>query len=141
MVRPFIKGNRLEAHITGLTPVPPRMISEGAAMIPNPVFIEWKDVDQLLVGWLRNNMTLEVATQLLHCQTSFDLWTGARDLCCAAMKSRVMNLQGELHQAKKNSLKMYEYLGKMKTMSDQLSLAGAPVSTHSVVSMLITIPL
>lgn len=35
VVRPLIKGNRLESHINGLGIIPPRMIAEGAGSVPN----------------------------------------------------------------------------------------------------------
>lgn len=78
-------------------------------------------------------MSLEVASQLLHCNTAFDLWQSARDLTCASMKSQVLNLKGELHKIRKNSMKMKDYLNKLKTLSDQLSLVGAPVSLADLV--------
>ena len=40
IVRPLIKGNRLESHINGLGAIPPRMIAEGAGSVPNPAFLE-----------------------------------------------------------------------------------------------------
>lgn len=132
-MRPLIRGNRLETHINGLGVIPPRMIPEGAGTVPNPAFLEWEDVDQLLLFWLRNTMTLEVGAQLLHCSTTFDLWTSARDLTCASMKSRVMALKGELNKIRKGMMKMRDYLNKLKTLSDQLSLAGAPVSSEDLI--------
>ncbi|KAF7838940.1 glutamate receptor [Senna tora] len=133
VVRPFIKGNILLSHIDGLTPASPPMISEGEKSIPNPAYDDWEDVDSLLLGWLRNNMSLEVASQLLHYTTAYELWADARDLTCASMRSRVMNLKGELNQVRKGSMKMKECLGKMKNLSDQLSLAGAPVTTDDLI--------
>ncbi|KAF7807368.1 glutamate receptor [Senna tora] len=78
-------------------------------------------------------MTIEVGAQLIHCKTAQSLWEGAIGLTCATTKSRVMMFKGELHQTQKNSLKMAEYLSQIKIISNQLALAGAPVSSDYLI--------
>ena len=39
-----------------------------------------------------------------------------------------MVVENELHNTRKNSLKMEEYLTKMKNLSDKLALAGSPIA-------------
>lgn len=132
IVLPLIEGNLLESHIDGLGSAPPRRVA-GSSEI-NPEFQEWRAVDRLLVGWLRNTFTLEVGSQLLHCNTARELWVAARDLTAASTRSRVMLYQTELTTLVKGSMKMEEYLSRMKVISDQLALAGAPVSNETLIN-------
>lgn len=89
IVLPHVKGNCLLHHIDGSGQAPPRLTTDGTA---NPEYVELCHVDRLLLGWLRNFMTQDVGTQLMHCQTAKSLWDAARTLTCAATKSRMIFL-------------------------------------------------
>jgi histone deacetylase 1/2 len=73
-------------------------------------------------------MTTDIATQLLHCETSKQLWDEAQSLAGAHTKSQIIYLKSEFHGSRKGSMKMEEYLTKMKKLSDKLKLAGNPIS-------------
>ncbi|KAF7828343.1 geraniol 8-hydroxylase-like [Senna tora] len=79
-VRPLIIGNRLFSHIDGVSVASPSHITVNDAKVPNPDFEEWFVVDNLLLGWLRNSMSMEIGAQLLHYTTAQALWNGARTL-------------------------------------------------------------
>lgn len=57
-----------------------------------------------------------------------------KDLSGAHTRSRIMLLKGELHKTRKGGSKMAEYLAKMKTLSDNLLLAGCPISTKDLIT-------
>lgn len=132
IVLPFIEGNLLDSHLKADTSPPP-LIARDSQLVPNPAYAEWMSADKQLVGWLRNTMTPELSLNLLHCRTAHLLLEGARALTCGSLKSRVLVLKGEFQKARKNALSMTEYLNKMRTISDQLALAGAPVSITDLV--------
>lgn len=124
IVLPLIKDNMLVSHIDGSGVIPPRLNSDGSQ---NPAYEDWFSVDRLLVRCLGGAMTPEIGAHLMHYETARDLWNAARSLTCAAMKSRVMVFKQELHKIKKNGMSVDEYLSKIKSLSDHLGLAGAPV--------------
>lgn len=93
----------------------------------NLAYDEWVAVDQLLLGWIYNILTPEIASQL-------DLWTAIRSLAGAHTRSRVTLLKGELHRTRKGSLKMIDYLSKMKSISDNLLLTGSPISNSDLIT-------
>lgn len=64
-------------------------ITEGGERKINPAYEERVTTDQLLLGWLFNTMTVEIASQLLGCSTSQQLWKLAKDLAGAHTRSRV----------------------------------------------------
>lgn len=98
IVLPLIKGNSLVSHIDGTAQIPSRLQSDCTS---NPAFNESNNVDRLLVGWLRNAMTLEVGTQFMHYRTDKALWDVARTLTCSSLKSRTMVSKTEFHQIRK----------------------------------------
>jgi hypothetical protein len=104
------------------------LTSSDSSKTINPAFEEWVSHDQRLLGWLLNSMTTDIATQLLHCETSKQLWDEAQSLAGAHTKSQIIYLKSEFHGSRKGSMKMEEYLTKMKKLSDKLKLAGNPIS-------------
>ncbi|KAK4285251.1 hypothetical protein QN277_001978 [Acacia crassicarpa] len=78
-------------------------------------------------------MSTEVGTQLLHCQTAKAIWVEARSLAEASTKARIMVYKSDLHRTHKGGMKMEKFLNNMKTISDQLAFAGAPLPHDELV--------
>ncbi|KAK4281528.1 hypothetical protein QN277_013008 [Acacia crassicarpa] len=79
-------------------------------------------------------MTVEIASQMIGCETSASLWKAITEFVGANTRSRITFLKSEFQQLKKGSLKMREYLAKMKSVSDNLTLAGCPLSLTDLVT-------
>lgn len=84
--------------------------------------------DQLLLGWLYSSISIDIATQLINCSTSQELWQTTEEMADAATRAKEMWLKGELQRTRKGSMKMEEYLAKMKSLSDNLQLATCRMS-------------
>lgn len=65
MVLPIIKGIKLNGIIFGTKQCPEMFIHEGDEEGLNSAFEDWTTIDQLLLGWLYNAMTVEVASQII----------------------------------------------------------------------------
>ncbi|MCI16097.1 glutamate receptor 3.6, partial [Trifolium medium] len=84
MVLPIIRGARLDGYMLGKKECPEEfIIAADSSKKFNPEFEDWQAYDQQLLGWLRNSMTIGIATQLLHCETSKQLWEEAQSLAGA----------------------------------------------------------
>ncbi|PNY00234.1 glutamate receptor [Trifolium pratense] len=126
---PIIRGCKLDGYMLGTKVCPAEYLTAlDSSKIINPAFGEWVSHDQRLLGWLLNCMTTDIATQLLHCETSKQLWDEAQSLLDAHTKSQIIYLKSEFHGTRKGSMKMEEYLTKMNKLSDKLKLAGNPIS-------------
>lgn len=78
LVLPLIRGCKLDGYILGTKECPEQFISTNdKTKKSNPDYEEWIAHDQALLGWLRNSMAIDIATQLLHCETSKELWDEA----------------------------------------------------------------
>lgn len=78
-------------------------------------------------------MTTDIATQLMHCENSKQLWDEAQSLAGAQSRSQITYLKSEFHGIRKGNLKMEEYLTKMKKLTDQLKLVGNPVTISDLI--------
>ncbi|KAK4276226.1 hypothetical protein QN277_019196 [Acacia crassicarpa] len=79
-------------------------------------------------------MTMTITSQMTSCKTTSALWKAVIEFVGANTKSRITFLKSEFHQLKKGSLKMRDYLSNMKSLSDNLTLTGCPLSTTDLVT-------
>jgi len=77
-------------------------------------------------------MIIDIAKQLLHCETFKELWDEAQSLAGAHTRSRTIYLKSEFHNTGKGEMKMDQYLPKMKNLTDKLKLAGSPISNSDL---------
>lgn len=89
--------------------------------------------DQLLLGWSFNTMTLEMASQMMHCTASNGLWETTRSLVGAQTKSRITLFKNELQRTRKGNMRMEEYLNKMKSIANNLTLARCPLPVNDLI--------
>lgn len=94
-------------------------------------------MDQLLLGWLYNSMTPDVATQVMGHQNSKNLWEVIHQLFGVHSKAEEDFLRQVFQQTRKGSMKMSDYLCVMKTNADNLAMAGSPVSDRALVSQVL----
>lgn len=62
-----------------LIKIPPSEEELKGMIITDPEYDIWTVADQLLVGWLYNSMTTEVASQVTSCETTQELWEALQD--------------------------------------------------------------
>lgn len=134
LVLPVVRGCKLDGYMLGTKKCPEEFItSSDSSKSNNPAFEEWQANDQRLLGWMLNSMATEMATQLLHCETSKQLWDEAQSLVGAHTRSQIIYLKSEFHSIRKGEMKMEDYLIKMKNLADKLKLAGNPISNSNLI--------
>jgi hypothetical protein len=133
LVLPLIRGCKYDGYMLGTKKCPDQFVtSTDNSKKINPDFEDWQAHDQALLGWLMNSMTVDIATQVLHCETSKQLWDEAQSLAGAHTRSRIIYLKSEFHNTHKGEMKMEQYLAKMKNLADKLKLAGSPISSSDL---------
>lgn len=127
MVLPVFRGNKLDGFIFGTKQCSEIFINEGDKEQLKSTFEDWTTIDQLLLGWLYNTMIVEVASQVIGCRMLAELWVAVMDLARANTRSRVRMYKSGLQRLRKGTLKMEEYLNKLKTLFDNLYMARSPI--------------
>ena len=54
--------------------------SEGEQAVANSKYLNWIQLDQLLLGWLFSTIDKEVLTQVIHCESSVEVWISLESL-------------------------------------------------------------
>jgi len=129
----FLSGCKFDGYILGIKECPESFVTTSdKTQKTNPNYEEWIAQDQALLRWLRNSMAIDIATQLLQCETFKELWDEAQSLAGAHTKSRTIYLKSEFHNTHKGEMKMDQYLLKMKNLASKLKLAGSPISNSDL---------
>ncbi|MDV3187722.1 MAG: hypothetical protein Q8836_02390 [Sweet potato little leaf phytoplasma] len=103
----------------------------------NPLYEAWVTTDQLLLGWLYNSMTSEVATQVMGYENAKDLWDAIQSLFGIQSRAEEDFLRQTFQQTRKGNSKMIDYLRLMKSHADSLGQAGNPVTQRNLVSQVL----
>lgn len=83
-------------------------------------------------------MSVDVASHVLGCKTSQELWNAVKELSRTQTRSRVTLYKCELQCLRKGSLKVDEYLRKVKELAYNLTLAGSPLSNDDLITQMLT---
>uniref|UniRef100_A0A803QD97 Retrovirus-related Pol polyprotein from transposon TNT 1-94-like beta-barrel domain-containing protein n=1 Tax=Cannabis sativa TaxID=3483 RepID=A0A803QD97_CANSA len=141
MVKAIARGHRLDGYLTGARTMPdeylPAPDAEGQPGIApeiNPEFEPWIVNDQLLMGWLYGSMTEGIATEIMGCSSSAELWSSLEALFGAHSKAKMDEYRTKIQTVRKGSMSMVDYLKQKKQWSDVLTLAGDPYPESLLVS-------
>lgn len=129
-----IYGYGLEKHLTE-EHIPPKFknVQEETAAILNPEFSNWRRQDQLLMSWILASMTEGMLTRVVGCNFTYEVWEKVRIHFTSQTRAKVKQFKTELKSVKKGSLRMYEYMLKVKGIVDSLAVVGNPVPINDYI--------
>ncbi|KAH9726030.1 retrovirus-related pol polyprotein from transposon RE1 [Citrus sinensis] len=124
-----IRGNRLEKFISEPQIIPEQYLSNATAdgsgeNIENPAFLNWRALDQTLLGWLLSTISEGILSSILSYDTSFDVWKSIEKQFGVQSEAKIMQLRYEMNILRKDSMNIEEYCAKMKLLANKLACAG-----------------
>ena len=129
-----IRGNHLLGFIDGSLPCP-SLVADDPESIQDVEY--WLSQDEFIKQLMYTSISEEVMNQLVGCNTSFESWKALEDLYASPSKSRILQLQIQLHNAKKADSTMTEFFSKVKKIADQLGAAGQSISEKVQIRVLL----
>lgn len=99
--------------------------------VSNPAFESWVVVDQLILSWLYNSMTVEVAKQVMGHNNAKDLWMLILELFGVQSRAGEDYFETGIPT---NSRKMTDYIRVVKHHANNLVLAGSSAKLRSLIS-------
>uniref|UniRef100_A0A5K0Y4A1 Retrotransposon gag domain-containing protein n=1 Tax=Nymphaea colorata TaxID=210225 RepID=A0A5K0Y4A1_9MAGN len=123
----MVESQNLYGFLTGDIPAPQETLIEGLKEVQNPTYIAWKKTDRLLRGWITSTLSESVLGQIVGLETSADIWKSLLDAYLQGSQEREFHLMQKLTSLKKGSNSINEYVGKFKTLCDELSAIGRVV--------------
>uniref|UniRef100_A0A803Q6A3 Retrotransposon Copia-like N-terminal domain-containing protein n=1 Tax=Cannabis sativa TaxID=3483 RepID=A0A803Q6A3_CANSA len=128
-VTPTVIGHDLDEILFTGTPPPQNLVTG----VVNPEYTNWKKKDQLLLSWLRSSMSEVILASVANHTSAHSLWRALEQKFSSQTKARLLQLMGQFSHVHKGSLSISEYVEKVQTIADALTVAGAPVQDQDLV--------
>ena len=94
----------------------------------NPDYLSWIRSNQLLLGWLFLTIEKDVLAQIIHCESSSEVWSVLENLYSQQIVAKSFQLKQQLRSMKKNDLSVNEYVLKLKSIGHALATIGEPLN-------------
>jgi hypothetical protein len=138
-----VRGCRMEGHLTGATAAPDEEVlakdSSGMEVnVPNPEYEEWFFRDQQVLSFVLGSLGHEVITQVAAQNTAASLWAAIEAMFASQNRARIVNTRLALATTSKGGQTITEYIGKMRTLLDEIAAAGKPIDDDELLTYILT---
>lgn len=137
-----MRGARLEGYLTGKAAMPAAEIEgkdgDKVIKIPNPAYEDWVAADQQVLSFLLASVSKEVLIQISSKKTAAEAWRAIETMFSSQTRARAVNTRLALSTTRKESSSVAEYVGKMKSLGDEMAAAGRPLEDDELVEYILT---
>ena len=139
-----IRANDLEGFLDGSRTCPNQLLpgestsTEAAIISENSAYTAWKRQDQMILSWLLSSISVEILSIVVNSKTSRELWMSLEEQFGSETVAKKVHLKMLLNNLKKGSMTITEYFCKLRSVTDELAMAGSPVSSLDFVTHLIS---
>lgn len=92
----------------------------------------------MLLSWLLSSIRVEILSLVVNSKTSHELWTSLEQQFGSKTAVKKFHLKMLLNNLKKGSMSITEYFSKLGYVTDELVVAGSPVSFLDFITHLIS---
>ncbi|XP_060957927.1 retrovirus-related Pol polyprotein from transposon RE2 isoform X2 [Cannabis sativa] len=128
-VIPTVIGHDLDELLLSDSAPPDKLIIGN----DNPLYLQWRRKDQLLLSWLRSSMTEGILATVACYSTSRSVWKALEQKFASQSKARLLQLKCQLTNLQKGNLSISDYVDKIKFVCDSLAIAGHPVNDFDLI--------
>ncbi|OMO81394.1 TMV resistance protein N-like protein [Corchorus olitorius] len=113
--------------------MPQPMVQADEKEAPNPAYALWRRSGRLLRGWIIGTLTKEVLGIVVGLESASEVWKALEDHFAQNSQEREFHLLQEISIIRKGDDPLHEYIRRFKTLCDELSATGKPVSDQKKV--------
>ncbi|KAB2602612.1 hypothetical protein D8674_003617 [Pyrus ussuriensis x Pyrus communis] len=123
--------------LPNLTCPPPFLLNQSgtSTAVPNPDFEIWFEKDQNILIWLNSTLSEDLIPFTVGVTSSRELWQILEQRFGGVSAAHIHQLRSRLHAVQKGDLSIFDYLQRIKSISDALMAAGAPVSEPDLIAV------
>ncbi|KAJ0479330.1 putative RNA-directed DNA polymerase [Helianthus annuus] len=124
----LLANQKLVPHIDGTLSAPSKTVTVDSKEQANPDYAAWPSSDQQAILILHTSLTEEAVAEVLGLTTARQIWTALEAAYSNTSPERMHLLRDNLRQLTKGSSTVADFGRKFKSICDQLSAIGHPVS-------------
>ncbi|BFG15365.1 hypothetical protein CerSpe_016390 [Prunus speciosa] len=130
-------GNGILGFIDGSFPCPPQfLVTEDGSVdgsVLSDAFTIWTIHDTALMTLITATLSSSAISCVIGCSTSKAMWVNLRERFASVTRASIFQLKIDLHNIKKGSETIDQYLQKIKDVRDQLSAVGFEIPDDDTV--------
>nr|XP_009772145.1 PREDICTED: uncharacterized protein LOC104222599 [Nicotiana sylvestris] len=129
----LMHGHDLYGHLDGSTPTPIPSTTFGTNTTPNPAYTLWFHQDQLIQNALMASADPTIASAVADANTSKQAWDSLHTAYANKSQTRIFSFRDQLGRITKYTTPITEYLQCIRSLSDELATADAPVTNSELI--------
>jgi hypothetical protein len=135
-------GARLEGYLTSKIIKPTVELDakdgEKEIKITNPDYEDWLAADQQVLSFLLTSVSKDVLIQIAAKKTAVDAWQTTEAMFSSQTRAHMVNTRLALTSTFKGSMTVAEYIGRMKTLGDEMAVVGRKLEDDELVEYILT---
>lgn len=129
----LLQGHDLYGHLDGTTPAPAETLTENDKETLNPEYKLWFRQDKLIQNAILASIDPTLASMVAIVSTSKKAWDSLHTTFANKSQTRIFTLRDNLNRITKDNKPVAEYLREIRSVTDELAIAGSPVSHAELV--------
>ncbi|KAM1229746.1 hypothetical protein ACFX15_039400 [Malus domestica] len=140
LFEPIFCRYKLTCIVDGSEPPPPQFladISGNLSSIPNPAFEILYEKDQNIIIWINSTLSEDLIPFTVGVQSARELWQNLEKRFYGVSRSHIHQLRSNLQSMSKGTSTIFEYLQRIKEITDAFTAAGAPVDDSDLLHLIL----
>ncbi|KAF5465361.1 hypothetical protein F2P56_015377 [Juglans regia] len=131
----YLRGQDLYCYVDGSLPSPPKFLEPTK---PNPEFLTWTRVDQLVLSVLFSSLSDSILGHVLSSSTAQALWLTLNSMFTSHSQAKEFQVRFQLTNLSRGDQSISDYFGKVRSLADTLAAIGSPLHDKEVVTYLLS---
>ncbi|KAL6629459.1 hypothetical protein ACP70R_029224 [Stipagrostis hirtigluma subsp. patula] len=140
-VLPAVRAAQLGGYLDGSTKAPAKEIDakvgDNTVKVVNPAYAQWEAQNQHLASYLVTSLSRDLLVLVVNCTTAHEIWKEIENVFFSMTRARSVNTRIALATTQKGNLTVSEYVGKMKSLADEMASASSPLEDEELVSYIL----
>jgi uncharacterized membrane protein YgcG len=136
----ILEAYSLLEYVEGFNTCPPRFLVDEFGAITtqvNSVYSQWQARDKALMSLISATLSPAAHSLIIGQSSAFGMWTVLLKRYTSISRSNILNLKKQLHDVKKNTDTVTQYLQRIKESRDKLAAVGTIVDDEDLLHIVL----
>uniref|UniRef100_A0A2N9FVX0 Uncharacterized protein n=1 Tax=Fagus sylvatica TaxID=28930 RepID=A0A2N9FVX0_FAGSY len=136
----ILEAYSLLEYVEGFNTCPPRFLVDEFGAITtqvNSVYSQWQARDKALMSLISATLSPSAHSLIIGQSSAFGMWTVLLKRYTSVSRSNILNLKKQLHDVKKNTDTVTQYLQRIKESRDKLAAVGTVVDDEDLLHIVL----
>ncbi|KAM2975747.1 hypothetical protein FF1_001875 [Malus domestica] len=139
-ILPLLRSRNLVPFVDGTSQCPSAFLTDTSGTLTNtvnPAFEGWMQQDAMVLSWINSSVHPTVLASLIGKTSSHSAWTSLRERYASTSTGRLLQLRSDLMNTHRGDSSIADFLDRVNSLADTLSLSGSPISDSDLVAIVL----